>query len=358
MPILHIDASYIKHGVGGGASGFSQYLNRENKDNASQLHRYLDLEMLGEKDDLVAHGSASLPEWTHGDARVFWKAADTYERKDYVVARCLEVSLPREMSREAQRDLADDIREVTVGKFTHSWAMHESEATDGSGKNPHIHILFTARREDRELYRTPAQWFAKAADHDKDPQTGGVRKDRAWEKKGHLYDVRAAIAMLTNAAFAREGLRFAVDARNLRAQGIERQPMRFYNKFSKEQITEARMERQALHDSGALADEQSATYTRWQQHAATLPSLDRAYLVDRCTYHVWRYDHSPSRLVEREAAMRRMDVVIAHAKQTRHSVAHRASMHLRRGHDENNARGHMLAPDLSHAREKVEGLSW
>src|SRR4029453_2277378 len=52
----------------------------------------------------------------------------------------------------------EDIREVTVGRFAHCWAIHAPQARDGSGIQPHLHLLFSPRREDVELDRTPAQW--------------------------------------------------------------------------------------------------------------------------------------------------------------------------------------------------------
>jgi hypothetical protein len=108
---------------------------------------------------------------------------DAYERTGWVVARHLQMALPRELSAETRLELAHDICEVTVGKFPHSWAVHEPEARDGSGMQPHIHILFSPRREDEDLERTPAQWFAKAAARGDDPLSGGVRKDRSWDTK-------------------------------------------------------------------------------------------------------------------------------------------------------------------------------
>lgn len=355
MAIFHVHANYIKPGgQRGGVAGFATYLNREHKEDASQFHRYLNRTMLEGKDDLVARGAANLPRWAAGDAAVFWKAAETYERKDYIVARHLQISLPRELSREGQLDLADDIRAVTVGKFTHSWAIHEPEAKDGSGTNPHIHILFSPRREDMELQRTPAQWFAKAAAHDKNPLLGGVRKDRAWEKKGHLYDIRATVALLTNVALAREGIGLAVDARNLRAQGIERPPMAYHHRFNEAQATEVQGQRLALRETGGIAAEERTTYAAWQRQARTLPSLDRAAIRDLCREHVWRYDPATKRSAERDAVLQR--IFAWQPQQTRQRPIR--IPRIPRVQDPAQTRGPILAPDLGRMHDKVQGLTW
>ena len=65
MPVYHVHASYITHGHGS-AADFARYMAREGRDQASQMHRYMDRERDGSgKDDLIAHGSGNLPAWTH-----------------------------------------------------------------------------------------------------------------------------------------------------------------------------------------------------------------------------------------------------------------------------------------------------
>ena len=301
MAFYHVHANYIKQGRhADGAQGFARYLSREGREEASQFRRYLERDNGQGKDDLVASGSANLPRWAK-DGEHFFQMADTYERPGWVVARHLQIALPRELSPEARQALADDIWEVTVGRFAHVWAIHEPQASDGSGFQPHLHLLFSPRREEGELDRTPAQWFAKAAAQGDDPLQGGVRKDVHVEKKGWLYDVRAAVALMTNAALARAGVEAAVSDKRLAARGFER-PLAIYGQDTTQTIMAYRS---ALRDSGQLAHEQLATYAGWQQHALQLLSLDRQYVKDLCRDQVWRFDRSPAREHEREASMQR-----------------------------------------------------
>jgi len=301
MAFFHVHVSYIKQGAHtGGAQEFARYLHREGRGEASQLRRYLEREHGQGKDDLVASGSGNLPRWAR-DGEHFFAMADHYERPGWVVARHLEVMLPREVRPEARRELAEDIREVTVGRFVHTWAIHEPAARDGSGAQPHLHLLFSPRREDVELDRTPAQWFAKAAPQGQDPVRGGVRKDVQVEKKGWLYDVRAAVALMTNAALAREGVEAAVSEQSLAARGLGRRTAA----YTQATYAETMQYRRELRESGVLAFEHLATYAGWQNQALHLMSLERQYITDLCRDHVWRFDRSPARQQEREASMQR-----------------------------------------------------
>jgi len=313
MPLYHVHANYIRQGSHAeGAQGFARYLSREGRGEASQFRRYLERDGGEGKDDLVASGSANLPRWAK-DGEHFFAMADRYERPGWVVARHLQVALPRELAPEARQALADDIREVTVGRFAHVWAIHEPQARDGSGAQPHVHMLFSPRRDEVELDRTPAQWFAKAAAQGQDPLQGGVRKDRAWQTKGMLYDMRAAVALLTNAALAREGLALAVSEHSLEARGLRRDPARYTSRHDTGDRACTLTYRAALRESGTAAFEQLATYAGWQAQAQKLLSLDRQYVKDLCRDHVWRFDQSPAREHEREASMQRAFALAAAA---------------------------------------------
>jgi hypothetical protein len=148
---------------------------------------------------------------------------------------------------------------VTVGRFAHCWAIHAPQARDGSGIQPHLHLLFSPRREDVELDRTPAQWFAKAAAQDQHPVQGGVRKDVDVERKAWLYDVRAALA--------REGTAAAVDHRTFEAQGLSRDPARYGSRHDQADLDRTMRYRRALRESGVGAYEALVRYAGWQDQA-------------------------------------------------------------------------------------------
>src|SRR2546425_12537340 len=114
-------------------------------------------------------------------------------------------------------------------------------------------------------------FFFQAEDGIRDKLVTGVqtcalpilRKDIHVEKKGWLYDVRAAVALMTNAALAREGVEAAVSARSLAARGLARKPA-VYSQATRMETMAYRAE---LQESGVLAHEQLATYAGWQAQA-------------------------------------------------------------------------------------------
>ena len=134
MPVFHVNSSYISKGKS--ASGFAAYLHRAQLDQATQLRGISTVRAVGMK-TCLPRGMTHLPSWANGDDHTFWLAADRYERKNGVVARVVELSLPRELSLQAQRDLADDIRQTFFSDHAHSWAIHAPSARDGSGVQPH-----------------------------------------------------------------------------------------------------------------------------------------------------------------------------------------------------------------------------
>jgi len=299
VALYHVHLSYVQKGQQpGGARGFHQYLSREDRGDASQFHRYLERENGQGKDDLIAQGHGHLPGWAQESPERFWAAADERERKRGPLFYHLQVALLRELSPAGREELAHDIRETLVERYPHSWAIHEPMAKDGSGIQPHIHIQFSTRREDVEQGKSAEQWFRQ-------PNHGGVAKDTSWRTKGRLYDVRASVELLTNAALAREGIALAVDHRTLEAQGLRRDIARYGSAHDKADLTRTMDYRQHLRESGTLAYEQLHTYAGWQDQAVKLMSLDRQYVKDLTRDHVWRYDKSHARDLERHQSLER-----------------------------------------------------
>lgn len=178
-------------------------------------------------------------------------------------------------------------------------------ARDHSGPMPHMHILFSPRRDDDHLQRTPETWFKQRAREGQDPARGGVQPDRSWATKGRLYDVRGAVELLSNAALAREGIELAVSARSLEARGLSRDPARYHNADDKSEMKRVENYRQTLRESGATRYEQLHTYAGWQDHRRDLLTVERQYVKDLARDHVWRFDQSPARTLERQQSMAR-----------------------------------------------------
>ena len=143
-------------------------------------------------------------------------------------AREIEVALPRELTREQQKEL---MRAYIKENFTDrgmiaDWAIHDK----GDG-NPHCHILLTTREMDRD-----GNWKAKSKkeyDLDKD---GNKIKLKSGEWKSHKVDLndwnkteslekwRENWAKDVNRELERHGHEARIDHRSNQERGLDREP--------------------------------------------------------------------------------------------------------------------------------------
>jgi MobA/MobL family protein len=214
--MLHLDVRRIVKGVGGGgAVGFGRYLARERVARKQQ------------PSDLRALGYAHLPPWAEEDPQHYFAMAQRYERKNGIIARLYEMSLPRALSLEAQQDLVHDIQETLFTRHPVAWALHVPVASDGQTQ-PHVHFMVSERVVDG-VERGVKRFFRRAAVQGRDPAEGGARKELSWTDNRRIMDVRLAVAVLTNAALERAGVAQAVSPWSLRAQGFDRAVLQYAN---------------------------------------------------------------------------------------------------------------------------------
>jgi ATP-dependent exoDNAse (exonuclease V) alpha subunit len=136
-----------------------------------------------------------------------WNSVELIEkRKDACVARELEVALPRELTRDAHRDLVRGFvaEQLTARGVVADIAWHSCRARDG-GENVHAHILFTTR----PLLKN---------------RTGFDKKDRGLEHKAILRQFREAWRDHVNRRLEEAGEPTRIDHRTLYEQGLVRLP--------------------------------------------------------------------------------------------------------------------------------------
>ena len=329
MALFHVDVAYVKQGNGAGKSaGFATYIAREDVSHGAQYQRYLAREGR-DGSDLTATGQGGMPSWVQ-DASHFWEAADQYERQGGRIARTFQVTLPRELSRDGRLELVEDIRMTYFAHFPHAWAVHTPTGRDGQ-EQPHLHVIMSERRDDG-IARTAETYFARAATWDQDPAQHGAFKDQSWNGKRRLYEFRAGIADLTNAALERAGTKIAVSHLSLGEREVGRAPevdhkrggsvlYAQYHKGIPADITGARRQeieehlqawkqtleaRKALHsvDHPAENDWNLETWAAQKAHAG-IRDLSREAMVDHVRDHFWRHDHSPAREQERAESLDR-----------------------------------------------------
>ena len=242
-------ASYhlsVKTGGKGKAASHADYIAREGK-------------YAREKDnDLEHQESGNMPAWAAHKPSEFWKAADTFERANGCTYREIEIALPRELTPAQRLELVRDFIQQEIGdRHAYQFAIHNPQAAIEGGEQPHAHIMFSERLNDG-IERDPQPYFKRATS--KEPERGGAKKVRfgetPTERKAYLIAQRERWADLQNKHLERYQHIDRVDARSLKAQGIEREPERHFGAGQVRQFEPAQLhavmerreaERQAQH---------------------------------------------------------------------------------------------------------------
>ncbi|MFL7885812.1 MobA/MobL family protein [Proteus mirabilis] len=242
-------ASYhlsVKIGGKGKAASHADYIAREGK-------------YAREKDnDLEHQESGNMPAWAAHKPSEFWKAADTFERANGCTYREIEIALPRELTPAQRLELVRDFIQQEIGdRHAYQFAIHNPRAAIEGGEQPHAHIMFSERLNDG-IERDPQPYFKRA--NTKNPERGGAKKARfgetPTERKAYLIAQRERWADLQNKHLERYQHPDRVDARSLKAQGIEREPERHFGAGQVRQFEPAQLhavmerreaERQAQH---------------------------------------------------------------------------------------------------------------
>lgn len=210
MATYHLSVKAGKNVSSSGSRGASHYayINRDGK------YKRADIEKIE---------SGNLPTWAK-DAKHFWKSADKNERMNGRVYTELEISLPRELTQEQREELVSQFVEKTLGKnFTYSYAIHNPLARDGE-QNPHVHLMFSERKLDG-IDRDEAQHFKRY--NSKNPELGGAGKDRYFNARNYVSEVRVSWANTANDYMESIGLDSRIDHRSYQKIGTEIQSQNF-----------------------------------------------------------------------------------------------------------------------------------
>ena len=175
------------------------YINREKK--------------YDKKEDLLFKEVRNLPE-EFNDIKDFWKCAETYERKNSNLYRELEISLPREFTPEENKKIVDNFCENLFGKeYVYNYAIHNPKSFDGD-MQPHVHIMFFERKIDA-IKRDKDRYFKRY--NSKNIEKGGWRKDKKWNERSTLKNIRKEWETFLNFELEKKGLE-KVSAKSLKDQ--------------------------------------------------------------------------------------------------------------------------------------------
>ncbi|WP_455042537.1 MobA/MobL family protein [Leptotrichia buccalis] len=170
-------------------------------------------EKYGKKEDLLFKEVRNLPE-EFGDIKNFWKCAETYERKNSNLYRELEISLPREFTPEENKKIVDNFCENLFGKeYVYNYAIHNPKSFDGD-MQPHVHIMFFERKIDA-IKRDKDRYFKRY--NSKNIEKGGWRKDKKWNERSTLKNIRKEWEIFLNFELEKKGIE-KVSAKSLKDQ--------------------------------------------------------------------------------------------------------------------------------------------
>jgi ATP-dependent exoDNAse (exonuclease V) alpha subunit len=154
----------------------------------------------------VTHAEILAPSGAPGwvfDRNALWNRVEASEhRKDSQLARSIEISLPLELTPEANLAL---VREYLEHEFVSKGMIADFCIRYTNPGNPQVYILLTLREA---------------------TQSGFGPKMRQWNRKTNLLDWRSARAERANQHLARAGHTVRIDHRTLEAQHIELAPAR------------------------------------------------------------------------------------------------------------------------------------
>jgi len=203
MALYHFSAKVIQRSQGRSAVAAAAYRAAE------ELHdRQLDQDHDYTAKQHVVHKEIMLPDgaperWL--DRETLWNEVEAAERrKDAVLARDIEISLPRELGQAEAVALAQEfVREQFVARgMVADLNVHWTKARDG-GEQPHAHVMLTMRGVEGD---------------------GFGLKQRGWNDKALLRTWRERWAEVANARLHELGHDARIDHRSYADQGIDLEP--------------------------------------------------------------------------------------------------------------------------------------
>ncbi len=203
MALYHFSAKVIQRSQGRSAVAAAAYRAAEELHDKllDQDHDYTDKQHVVHKEIMLPDGA---PErWL--DRETLWNEVEAAERrKDAVLARAIEISLPRELGQaEAVALVQDFVREQFVARgMVADLNVHWTKARDG-GEQPHAHVMLTMRGVEGD---------------------GFGLKQRAWNDKALLRTWRERWAEVANARLHELGHDARIDHRSYADQGIDLEP--------------------------------------------------------------------------------------------------------------------------------------
>jgi len=217
--MFHLGIHRISRRVGRSAPAAAAYRagERIRDERTGKLHNYAQRTDVTHTEILLpSHIKEGEAEWARDRSRL-WNTTEAAERRrDSLVAREYQISLPHELSPSRRLDLARNFARELADRhgIAVDLAVHDPRS-DSDPRNFHAHLLVTTRQVGPD---------GPGAKTGLDTRYDG-RLQRAMATTTEMKAIRERMASLTNDAYKSAGLDLRVDHRTLAAQGIDREPM-------------------------------------------------------------------------------------------------------------------------------------
>lgn len=156
-----------------------------------------------------------LPQWAEDDPKIFFEAADLYERANGERYKEIEFALPNELPFEAQEEIVKTFIQRILPNHYYAYAIHDKIGQMSDGEhNVHTHIMFSTREIDeyeKMVGRDAKTFFSRA--NAKNPEKGGCRKPERWNGQGRQNALRDEIRPVATAIINEMLERYGFDSR-------------------------------------------------------------------------------------------------------------------------------------------------
>lgn len=181
------------------------------------------------REDIAHISTGNMPMWATADSLTFWEAADTHERANGRTYHEFELAIPRELTLEEAKQFVEGWIAQEIGtRHPYLYAIHNKLADDGL-PNVHCHLMFSDRIIDG-VDRSPEQFFRRPASRyrdrktgemrESDPAKGGAGKDRRWNDRQIVTELRSKWEVYGNKFLADHGHQPRLDLRSNAARGL------------------------------------------------------------------------------------------------------------------------------------------
>ena len=204
---------------------------KRGKEKSSSHVDYIQRKGNFERREDCIYTDSQIPSWANGDAKNFFAAADKFEgynRRKYIE---LEFSLPNELtSVEQYKQIIDELIKKHLQNHYYAYAIHEKIGVlSENERHPHVHLMLSERLIDdveRQKERTPENYFKypfRQIKNGSEPTfeekwKRGAKRDRRWNKRDFLLELRADFARIQNEVLKKNGFSIRVDHRSLKEQ--------------------------------------------------------------------------------------------------------------------------------------------